>query len=55
MEPTIMRRFIASCFALAVIAYSTLAAAEFVTFDKSRFEALVEAHAPVVVHTHEWW
>jgi len=50
-----MRRFLLACFALVAVAYSSLAAAEFATFDKSKFETLVKSNAPVLVHTHEWW
>jgi hypothetical protein len=50
-----MRRFLTACFALVAVSYSTFAAAEFVTFDKSKFETLVKSNAAVVVHTHEWW
>lgn len=50
-----MRRILTAFFALAAISYSTFAAAEFVTFEKSKFEMLAQANAPVVVHTHEWW
>jgi thioredoxin 1 len=50
-----MRRVLTAFFALAAITYSTFAAAEFVTFDKTKFEAQVKTDAPVVVHTHEWW
>lgn len=50
-----MRRILAAFIALTAVAYSTVAAAEFVTFEKTKFEALVKSNAPVVVHTHEWW
>lgn len=50
-----MRRLLTAFFALAAIAYSTFAAAQFVPFDNAQFEALVQSNAPVVVHTHEWW
>lgn len=39
----------------ALLAFTTVSFAEFITFDKSKFEALVKSNAPVVVHTHEWW
>jgi thioredoxin 1 len=50
-----MRRLFAAIIALATLGYATFAAADFVTFDKTKFEALVNSNAPVVVHTHEWW
>jgi thioredoxin 1 len=50
-----MRRLLAAFFVLATISYSTFALAEFATFEKEKFEALVKSNAPVVVHTHEWW
>lgn len=39
----------------ALLAFTTVSFAEFITFEKSKFEALVKSNAPVVVHTHEWW
>jgi len=50
-----MRRVLVACFALVGVVYSSFAAAEFATFDKSKFETLVKSNAPVLVHTHEWW
>jgi thioredoxin 1 len=50
-----MRRVLAAFVVLATINFSTFAAAEFVSFEKAKFETLVKANAPVVVHTHEWW
>jgi thioredoxin 1 len=51
----IMRRLLAVAAALIAVTYSTFAAAEFVTFEKAKFDALMKSNAPVVVHTHEWW
>ncbi len=48
-----MRRILIALFAL--VATSTVTLADFVTFEKTKFEALVKSKAPVVVHTHEWW
>lgn len=48
-----MRRLLIALFALA--ATGTLAFADFATFEKTKFEALLKSNAPVVVHTHEWW
>ncbi|MGE0340068.1 MAG: hypothetical protein AB7O79_09335 [Xanthobacteraceae bacterium] len=48
-----MRRLVIALAALA--AFSSAALADFVTFDKAKFEALVKSNAPVVVHTHESW
>jgi thioredoxin 1 len=45
-------------FALLVVIAGTLstpAFADFVTFEKTKFESLLKSNAPVVVHTHEWW
>lgn len=39
----------------ATVAFTSAALADFVTFDKAKFEALVKSNAPVVVHTHESW
>lgn len=50
-----MRRLLTALAALIAISYSTFASAEFVTFEKTKFEALIKSNAPVVVHTHEWW
>jgi thioredoxin 1 len=50
-----MRRLIAAFAVLAAISYSGLAVAEFVTFEKAKFETLVKSNTAVVVHTHEWW
>ncbi|MBY0533055.1 MAG: thioredoxin family protein [Xanthobacteraceae bacterium] len=50
-----MRRFLTATLALVAMAYSTIAFADFVTFEKNKFETLVKSNAPVVVHTHEWW
>lgn len=50
-----MRRLLCAFLALAAISFSTFANAEFVTFDKGKFEALVQSKAPVVLHAHEWW
>jgi thioredoxin 1 len=50
-----MRRILAAFILFATIGYSTFVAAEFVSFEKNKFEALVKSNAPVVVHTHEWW
>jgi len=50
-----MHRIIAAAIAFVAITFSTFANAEFVTFDKAKFEALLQSKAPVVVHTHEWW
>lgn len=50
-----MRRLFAALLSVAFVGYATIAAAEFLTFDKDRFETLVKSNAPVVVHTHEWW
>jgi thioredoxin 1 len=48
-----MRRLLVALFAFAVS--TTFAVAEFVTFEKTKFETLVKSNAPVVLHTHEWW
>jgi hypothetical protein len=50
-----MHRVFTTLLMLAAIAYSTVAAAEFTTFDKAKFEALVKSNTPVVLHSHEWW
>lgn len=50
-----MRRIWSTIIAIAVIGYSSLAFADFVTFERTKFETLVKSNTPVVVHTHEWW
>ena len=50
-----MRRMLTALFALAAVAYSTFAVADFIAFDRAKFETLVQSKAPVVLHTHEWW
>jgi thioredoxin 1 len=48
-----MRRLIFALVALAAAGGAALA--DFVTFDRGKFETLVQSKAPVLVHTHEWW
>ncbi len=48
-----MRRLLIAVFAL--VALGGNAFADFVSFDKAKFEALLKSNAPIVVHTHEWW
>jgi thioredoxin 1 len=48
-----MRRIIFA--AMALVALTTASLADFATFDKAKFDALVKSNATVVVHTHEWW
>jgi hypothetical protein len=48
-----MRRILLAFLALAMT--TSLAMAAFVTFEKTKFDALVKSNAPVVVHSHEWW
>ncbi len=48
-----MRRFLIAFLAFA--ATTSLAFAEFASFDKAKFDTLVSSNAPVVVHTHQWW
>lgn len=50
-----MRRLLTALFALAAVGLSAAANAQFVEFDKTKFEALVKSNAPVVLHAHEWW
>jgi thiol-disulfide isomerase/thioredoxin len=50
-----MPRIFLGLLALTVAGFSTPAVADFVTFEKTKFETLVKSNAPVVVHTHEWW
>lgn len=50
-----LHRLATAVIAFAAITFSTYANAEFVTFDKANFEALLKSKATVVVHTHEWW
>jgi thiol-disulfide isomerase/thioredoxin len=50
-----MRRILAAILTLSAIVYSTFAVADFITFEKAKFEAFVKSNAPVVLHTHEWW
>lgn len=50
-----LHRFLTAAIAFVAITFSTYANAEFATFDKAKFEALLQSKATVVVHTHEWW
>lgn len=50
-----MRRSYFAFLLLVAGIFSTPAFADFVTFEKTKFEDLVKSNAPVVVHTHEWW
>lgn len=48
-----MRRILLAFLALAMT--TSLAAAAFVTFEKTKFDSLVKSNAAVLVHSHEWW
>lgn len=48
-----MRRVIIAAAALAAL--TTAALADFVTFDKAKFDAQVNSKTVVVLHTHESW
>ncbi len=48
-----MRKFILAVAALAALTNAALA--DFLTFDKAKFDALVKSNAVVLVRTHEWW
>lgn len=48
-----MRKILIAVASLIVLTNAALA--DFVAFDKAKFDALVKSNAVVVVHTHEWW
>mgnify|MGYP000846223209 CR=1 FL=1 len=47
-----MRRILLAAAVLA--AFTSASLADFLAFDKAKFDALVKSNAVVVVHTHEW-